>query len=308
MERLQSFLETLWRSSTRSDFYAELLKKSWGYSWQYFFLVQLLLMLIVVLPVVFQIAFFDLYGFITAREHEARLLYPDDLVVVLTGGVLTINHERPYRLPLPDPWKEFLHDDMSLIDRDALPDLVLFLHDDQIHTAHFEEHRALFIVGDTVVYAYNEGKNEVRGLPFSEEVGFTLMKSDVDGGLRVVADAIGSFWLLQKWAYVPLLFLLLGMVRFTGGVVWTLITLVFFACVMWIVCLCAGWKSTYGTVFRLSIHTITPIILLNALEAALGLNLFRGILVLVAYLFWTFFVFYRILPPQPIPAAKRKRK
>jgi hypothetical protein len=104
---LSRFALTIWRASTDAFSYvADFAKRTAGSGLGYLYALRVTLAFFGLLPFAIGLAVVAPHAGTFARDQLATLRdwYPDDLVLTVTGGVLSTNAEEPVVLDLPAAW------------------------------------------------------------------------------------------------------------------------------------------------------------------------------------------------------------
>jgi len=220
-------------------------------------------------------------------------LYPDELEVNVSNGVISINQELPYSVPLPSGW---MSDDALGAD---VTSLALFTTDDALNGA-LRERNSLFIIGETIAYAPNKIEYALDGtsnetftyqvLSIPEDLdSFFITSTDVHG---FVTDIKSLPFIANRWfvpAYV-LLILVGSIVVFPFIYMFRVVTVFALGFVGWIISIFMSKKLAYMDVVRLSMHAQTPLVIIATIGGLLRvLYMSAGVFILL-YIIWFVFV------------------
>lgn len=300
---LQTFVETLFSSVWRPSWYPRAVKLPNSFSWKFFTLLHVVSALFLVVPIVAVIAFFDLDAFVSQVGQNVRVAYPPELVVTIEDGRLSINQDLPYRVSVPQEWREFFGD----TDVDMPQSLVLFTRDEDLSDASLFQMDAFAVATESQIYVVNPQKREIRNVKIDESEDMVVDQELIDTGLTALEQVITNAWWLQSGFYVPFLAFLLFCILTPLVLLFRLVQLVIFAFLEWILALIFLRKAqwSYGEVLRMSIFSLTPILVVGLVLTLFGLPLVRGFLGLLLYLIWTTYVLSVARPAGSVPAAPR---
>jgi hypothetical protein len=156
--------------------------------------------------------------------------------------------------------------------------------------------------------ASDEDTEEVRVYPMPEfKESFTLNRAVVDQTVQRVVDHP----ILKYKLYIPILLILALTLIYPLMLLVRLVTLAVYASLVWVIVsvFMKNKKLTWSQIFQISIHTITPVILVAYALGVISLFIFQGWLYFLAFLAWTLFVINQLnssLPSsaQPVVVAR----
>lgn len=300
---LQTFVDTLASSVWRPSWYARAVKLPNSFAWKFFTLLHILSALFLVVPIIAIIAFFDMDAFVSSLGKAARDVYPPELVVTIQDQRLSINQELPYRIPVPEAWREFFGE----TEQDMPSSLVLFTRDVDLSDASLFQSDAFAIATESQMYVVNPHKREIRNVTFDEADDIVVDQPLIDTNLTALEQAVGNAWWLQATFYVPFLALLLFFILTPAVLIFRLVQLVIFAFLEWILAMIFLHKAqwSYGEVLRMSVFSLAPVLVIGLVLTLFGLPLVRGLLALLLYLAWTTYVLSIARPAQLVPIVPR---
>lgn len=299
---LTRFAMTIWRASTDALSYVEdFAKRRTGSGLGYLYWLSTTLAFFGLLPFAIGLAVVSprLEGFVNEQLRIARDAYPDELVLTLSGGVLSTNVDEPYAIDLPPEWR---------VGDDGDEPLHAVTIDTSANIEDFDSSASYVLL--TARYAVTRDDNGVRTFDYSELDGDVVVSEEeisaVTTGLSGYAPALP--WI--GWGLVLALLLVLPWVA--GGAAWLvhLAYLSWMTLVVWAIASIAGRRMRYGELFRLGLFGITSSLLLSFASTMTGIGLAGGPSLL--FLGWMTYVVLQFparaaVPPPPPPAATAKK-
>jgi hypothetical protein len=280
MNKLKTFFRTVLKSSTQPSYGNDILTARPSFSWKYLFFFHFLIALALTLLVSIPLAVFNPKSLV----DEGVKQFPSDLEIRLDQDGLSINQELPYSITIPGS------EDAEYQAQGAnLPDnFVTFASDEMIDGIRdVPAYDSFLVVTESTVYALtdvNTGKIEVQPIPPMEKP-LVINQAQVSNFITTLMDH--PFFKYRL--YIPLLTVLILVVLFPLMVLWRVIGLFVFAIVTFMIT-SIFFKAkglSFGNVYRLSFHTITPVIILSNVLAWVNLNYLTGWWYFLAYLGWT---------------------
>lgn len=282
-----SFFVTMWRSCTDLSFYGALRTREPSKAWSYFLQLLLLLAFAYATTIAVIVASFDLHGFIGNRMKELQDAYPEELVITLADQRIDINQPRPYRIEIPVQWQEFMEEEAE--DEYAEWGIATFVNDEDLDLSRPEKYKSLLIAGETRAFFYNPDEGEITVIPIDEmdeDDEFVVTKADIDEWASLAVTGIHDVWFFDKSFYVTVIFFVVTFGVFVGTFMLRLFQLLVFAFIAWLIAVFA-WKKAklkYGEVFLMSMHTLTPVMLLVTVDSLFGLEFWNAWLTIGVYL------------------------
>lgn len=299
---IQRFALTIWRASTDAFSYVtEFSRRTTGSALGYLYALSVTLAFFGLLPFAIGLAVVapNVETFANDQLATIQRWYPDELVLTLTGGVLSTNVQEPYALDLPTEWGEMdeggpahaiVIDTSASVDDFAARDTAVLL---------------------TRTYAVVKDDNGVRTFDYAEADGANLtvneaLVNEVTTGLTAYTPMLP--WI--AWGLVLALVLLLPWIA--GGFMWlgTLFFLLWATVLTWIVSSIAGRGHRYGELYRLGLFGITSSALLSFALTMTSLPL--GWATYVLFFAWMTYVITQFprrasasVAPLPPAAAKK---
>ena len=264
MEKIKAFFYIYYKSLTTVKYYQDILKTELGFSMKYFFVLAIIVTLIVatvnLVPAVPRIE-----STIDSILTQSQELYPEDLVITIENGRMSTNQPDPVIIPMPqvpgvqepDPAVDF--DNLVIIDEEGtLGDM--------------EEYSTLFLVNESNILMWSEGRIEVyplRDFPNTEITRETIsnLVERFEGWVRLVP------YIVVVLVFVALLFYYLG---------FRLVYLLPVALIFFIIGSIRGLNLTYGKYYQVGLHTITLPLTVELISALAGVP--------ILFPFWFFIV------------------
>lgn len=283
MNSIKTFFRTLFKSSTDPEYYKDIVQAPAAFSWKYFLAFNLIAALITGMSILVPISLINVPGIV----RSVTGLYPADLEVGINEQGLTTNQELPYSIPFTD-----------METTDAPKNLVVFADENQIASLQdVREQDALIVLTQKEIYFLEDSNNgEYRAYEIPEfEENWSINRGTVDSLTNTLVD--NSF--VQQKLYVPLIAMLLLPLLYPFTLLMRLVVLAVFSFFTWIlVMLFMNDKGlSYGKIFQISIHSLTPVIIIAYLLGVFGWIFFHGAPYILAYVAWTLFVISK-LPSQ----------
>ncbi len=250
------------------------------------------------------LSLFDVAGTITGLAQK----YPDDLVITADQTGVHVNQPLPYAVPL----------DETSGNPDLPDNFVTFTTDAAISSPTVvKDYDSYVVVTETVAYVLDDGlrgEMKVYDLPQVDEP-VTISREVIDNATRnFVTNPI-----IQQRLYLPVIAGLLLLTLYPMILVMRIFTLAIFAAITWVIVkIFMNRKAlSYGQIFQISIHSLTPVIIIAYVLGVFSYLFFHGWLYFLAYLGWTLFVISKLdgtvtatapiaTPPVAHPVRTRK--
>lgn len=299
---LQRFALTIWRASTDAFSYVtEFSRRTTGSALGYLYALSVTLAFFGLLPFAIGLAVIA-PSIRTLADDQLAVLqrwYPDELVLTLTGGVLSTNVQEPYALDLPTEWgttgengpaHAIVIDTSASIDDFAARDTAILL---------------------TRTYAVVKDDNGVRTFDYAEADGANLVINETL--VSELTTGLSAYTPMLPWIAAGIaLALLLILPWIGGGFMWlgTLFFLLWATVLTWIVSAIAGRGHRYGELYRLGLFGITSSALLSFALTMTSLPL--GWATYVLFFAWMTYVITRFpkrvhAVQAPLPPAATKK-
>jgi hypothetical protein len=296
MQSLKTFFRTLILSSISPSYYRDLRNVSKGFSIKYLLGFQALATMVIVASFSALLLEFDP----NALRSSIVQAVPSNLILKLENGRLTINQPLPYALEVP------VEENSMELDK-----LIVFESDSNMKAlSDVKNWNAAVVLTETTMYARGDRPGEMRVFEFPvTEEKVELSKTTVEEFAQKIFD---HPFIKNKW-YVPTILVLVGVMMYPMLLIATLFTLLVYSLISWLVAKVFFSKAqlSYGTMYRLGIHALTPVIILSAVVQATGYGEIRGIWYFALYLIWITLGVMQIAKPVEIVVAskpKTKRK
>lgn len=299
---LSRFASTIWRASTDAFSYvADFSRRTTGAGLGYFYALSVTLAFFGLLPFAIGLAVVapSLETFARNQLAVAQRWYPDELVLTLSGGVLSTNVQEPYALDLPSEWGTMEEDGPAhviVIDTSASVDD--------------------FAARDTAVLltrtsAVVKDDNGVRTFDYAEADEGNLVVNE-----KLVFDAVtglSAYTSMLPWiAWGLVLALLLVLPWIVGGFMWlgSLFFLLWATVITWIFSSIVGRGHRYGELYRLGLFGVTNSALLSFALTMTSLSL--GWATYVLFFGWMAYVIVQFprrasASVAPLPPAATKK-
>ncbi len=296
------FALTIWRASTDAFSYvADFARRTTGAGLGYLYALSVTLAFFGLLPFAIGLAVVapSLDTFAQNQLTVLQRWYPDELVLTLSGGILSTNVQEPYALDLPSEWGKMEEDGPAhaiVIDTSASVDD--------------------FAARDTAVLltrtaAVVKDDNGVRTFDYAEADGANLTVNEAL--VTEVTTGLSGYAPMLPWIAGGLvLALLLVLPWIGGGFMWlgSLFFLLWATVITWIVSAIVGRGHRYGELYRLGLFGITNSALLSFALAMTSLPLgWATYLLFFAWMTYVIVQFPRRASASvaPLPPAATKK-
>lgn len=285
---MRTFFSRVWLCCSRpSEYYKAFHKKTFwnGSFYLYWLLVLTTFVTMLVAAVKVSVYLPQVRTWIAEAQVTVPTLFPEDLTLTLSGGMLSTNVEEPYVFPFPEEWENALLDEelkhFIVIDTKATVEdfssyetALLFtkgamiVKDDQgVRVMLFADHEELQGQSFTMDRARFQQMTEML-LPYLNVLPSILIGCIV-AGVLLFPWIVAAFSVVGQWIY-----------------------LLFFTFVSWIIAMIMGRKTSYGELYRFGFYVSTLGILLSLIVsriytwpifASTGVDLLMMILVLRSF-------------------------
>lgn len=293
MVKLKTFLQTFVKSCTSPAYYADILKAKFSFSLKYFILFNFLISLITVVKILIPLFAMDF----TSMTIDAINIFPADLAISIQNGKLSVNQPLPYVIPFPT-------DPKTAENKDDLSNFIVFESDKNIKgAASFFDYHSVFVITETTVYSRRDASSqEIRSFPIPESMGSVIINRQQLENLRT---SFLNLPIIKTKSYVAILgilaflFLVPLMIwaRFYTALIYAI--LVYFLTMFLRGPVLNGQKIPFKKMLQLSLHSLTPVIVLAYVASFLGNNFqFWGWSYFLVYLVWTIIVVHAATAPS----------
>ncbi len=263
MQKFNTFKYAFKRSLTDFSYYLEVLKTPFWFSLKY--LVLLIFTFIFIQTVFFtvQAALYlpKLPGLLDQIQNRLEAAYPDDLVIMVKNGALTINQPTPYYIDIPE---------MSEVD--GYTHLITI--DPEAEVSDFEESRSIVLVTDReIVYPDQQNGSTITSY---RVMSLREFPEDVVLDERQYQSFISKLEPIFAWIPRIAPFLLLAgviLIPFFGTLLstaWQLMYLLFLTGIVFLISKVFHLNISFGKLYQLSMHGLTIPLALSFLMTMLG--------------------------------------
>lgn len=271
---MKHLFEHIRKSIYNPGYYTELLSKPLSQSWKYYSAFALLV--VVFLTITSSI---PLVGGANKALHEFPqqffAYYPDDLVIDVTAGKVTINQPEPYAFPIP----AHLLADMSEEDRAQFQNIAIIDTVTPFSLEQFQAYKTLAWLGLGQM-AFLGRSGGVRIEQLSPSISYTLTETK----LKNLELKAREYYHLVGPTLVVLIF-----VVFMTVFGFNFVYLLFGALCIFAMGHIMKLRWTYGQSYRIGLHAITLPILVNTVLSIAGIGLtqipllFTVVMIVVVY-------------------------
>lgn len=243
MKKLKTFGRTFWKSISSLSYYKDITKAKLSFSLKYFFFLFFLISLISAtltsIPIITEAA-----PIIKRVTKHARDYFPDDLVIEIKKGKLSVNQDEPFKIPVP---MELLSDKpVAISDQNRM---YLFTFDSSARLNDFDKYRSLIVANSDVLMIMDDNEG-IRAFPLKEAEDITIDKAFIDSiynktapYIKYTAPAIAVFLFAGFLVFIP--FGKLSWVFFMSVLVYLVGNYVI------------RYKASFGKYFQLGLHSVT---------------------------------------------------
>jgi len=296
MNKLKTFFRTFWLSSTSPEYYRHVYKSGAGFSWKYFIVLNVFLSLLLSLFLIVPLMRVD----VRMIANEFVQEYPQDLEIAVADGQLSINQPLPYYVAVPEKISEYG-------DIDTKPtNIATFTTDEDFGgVQNFDRFESLAVVTESAVYFMNDDDTgEIRAYLIPE-----IQEIKVDAAfVNNLKEQFLNFPFIKEKLYVPALVSLAFIVGMPAMLFARLLALVVYTFLIYIIArfFMNDKKFSYGKLYQVSMHSITPVIVVSWAAGYIADYSIHGIFHFGLFAVWTLYVLSQISVKKARPAAKRK--
>lgn len=258
------------------EYYGEVIGKPFSYSLKYYLVFALLFAL--AFTIVVTVMFIPLVNSLPGRIAQVSNYFPQDLTINIKNGKVSTNVQEPYFIKMPQELKnqKNIQPDLSKLDN-----VVVIDTKDKFNIDTFNSYKTFMLLTSDSV-AYIDKNNQISVSPLSNVKDFTLNRSEVAGFLSKLKPYLVLIY--------PFVFVGAYFVGFMV-VLAEMLYLLFGALLVWLIAGAKGAKMKIGykKSYQLSMHLVTPVIIITSIINALSLKftipfLFTILLILSALL------------------------
>ncbi len=304
---LKRFALTIWRAMTDARSYVDdFAHRTTGSALGYLYWLLVTWSLLVLLTLA------GLAIFITPRieplaNQHLQIIqdwYPDELIVTISGGVLSTNVNEPYILDIPTEWN-----DMNNGSDDPAHAIVI---DTKGSIDDFADYDTLILLTDKAVVVRDD--NGVRMFPYGEEgEPIVIDEALVAGNITLVRDNLVPWLPWMLWGVYIVALLVAPWI--VGGAMWLgeLLFLLWATAVLWIIAKIIGRNLRYGELYKLGLFGVTNSLALAFIVSLLS-NLDVAWIPTIVFFVWMTYVVVqfprrdRAVIDAPLPPASMIKK
>ena len=295
MKKLKFFFSVFKRSLIDPKYYKNILKAPFSFSLKYLYFLLLILAFIHALVFSVTVAIFipAIPRFLETTKTVVRNIYPDDLVITVKQGELSINQPEPYKINIPTEIKNL--DEMA-----AQIDTLVTI-DTQAQVSDYPDYNSFVLLTKDSVVFYDDDTNfsdrvvgyRVISLKDTEFADDAVLTKDIY--LNLVNQVLPYLNYLKPLAYTLIILSLIiaPFVIAAFGLLLRLIYLLFIAAILWLFVKVAKIKLTYKKLYQLVLHTITLPIIFVSVFKLVGFHL-PGVLSFSVLLIFSGFIIWKL--------------
>lgn len=292
MRFLKTFFRTAVLSSISPIYYSDILKTKAWFSVKYFAMLQFILSLVASVAILSSLAQLDISRIISTVVG----LFPSDLVITAQNGKVAINQPLPYEVPFPG----YSSSENTLQARN----IVVFDKEGSIKNIQdLQDRSTLIAVTESSFYVLKKSSEmSVVAIPILDQNIEITQNTFRSFGQRIMENTFIKYKLYVLVAAGIIIPIMFGFVLFVQT-----ITLFFFSIVAWIVAKIFLKNGLgYAAVYRLSLHTITPVLLISTALQYMQKPYVEGWFYFLPYIVWTL-VCLRAVEKPIAPTAHKKK-
>lgn len=292
MRILKTFFRTAVLSSLSPTYYNDILKVKTRFSVKYFIALQGILSVLAAFTLLVSLARIDVSRIVSSVVS----LFPVELAIRANQQGVSINQPLPYAIPFPGYSAQdnpFQTENLIVFDKEGAIQNISDLH----------KKSTLIAVTQTQIYALkNANEMSVIALPKIDQSVEITRQMFYDIGQRITNHPF-----VKQKMYVYIAALIVIPAFFIITLATQSVTLFFFTLLAWVISkFLTQARVSFWTAYRLSLHSITPVVVLSAVLEYLHKPYIRGWVYLALYLAWTLVCFRAIHPPQKASTTKKK--
>ncbi|MCA9308047.1 MAG: DUF1189 family protein [Patescibacteria group bacterium] len=271
MKQVKAFAYIFYKSITSLDYYKDVVNSEIGLSVKYYLSLAV-------------IASFLTAGVIAGRITpniqdsmdkfivDGKALYPQDLVITVKSGKLSINQPEPYIVKAPKFTQSLKQTSMEThtersdaIEKIELENLVVFDANGELKD--LETYKTLAVINSTniIVRDFDIGRDVTNIFPIKDLPEGTFARKDFELFVQGAQNTL---------AYLPVF--ILGAMFFALFFYFGLMRLVYFLYVggfVWLIGKIRGFDLLFTSAYKISLHTFTAVLALEVVMIMLGVDL-----------------------------------
>lgn len=273
MNKIKAAFYVFYRSLFSPSYYNEVIRIDFKFSVKYF-LVLALIASAIAFPRIAEPITTDLSDGLITFEKTLVNAFPEDLIITITEGELSINQPEPYIFKMPEEASK----EIEIENAEKAPSNLLVI-DTNGTLNDLETYDTLILVNKNNVLL--RGNNKIEVFPLKDYPDGEINKETA----KTLVNEIGPF--LDALPYIVLFFALLGTIIYYFG--FRIFYLIFVALILMAVGTLRGMKFKYVKYYQIGIHALSLPLLIEVLAGAfnfpinypfwfLALNVIIGIL------------------------------
>ncbi len=304
MQKIKTFFRSFFNSFNPS-YYSDVVRVRASFSWKYLLMLCLVSSLVITTVVGWFVVKFNPQQV----ADQVVQIYPQELIVTVENGQLSVNQSLPYRVPLKfDMFGMTV--DSDLIDQamemegeaihpefDGMPYLVTFTTDDAVKNVQdFFEQNSMVVLTESTVYAFKDtDTGEVSVYPIPDTEDPILVDQSV---VNEIKNMILDIPFIKHKLYVPSILVAVLILVFVGLFISRLLMIVVFSLVTTVLAalFLKDKKLPYGKMVQVGFHSITPIMVLAYLDDLFKIHVIEGWIYFFMFVGWTLFVVSKTEP------------
>ena len=252
--QMGNFIDHIQKSIYSPEYYRALLGRPASYSWKYYWsftmFLSVIMTIIISLPMVPQID-----RVFANMDTKVLAYYPDDLVLTVTQGALSINKPEPFALPLP----------AALLSSGDTKGIVSFLVIDTTQDADmttFQNYHTLLLLNKHALVSLDKA-GRLNVVSFEPEMDFTVN----EGSVRTLLAQLAP---LEKFIapFIVLMVFFAFLISFAVLLVYLLLHAIF----IWLLGKVLAYNWSYATSYRIGLHAVTLPLLFSSIAAVLPIG------------------------------------
>jgi len=243
------------------------------------YLAKLSFILALITVVAFTFSFPKLITLIKSEISTFTKDYPEDMVLSIDKGNVSINKPEPYIIPIPTKWEELKND------KSINPENIIVINTTEPFSLEkFNDYSTVFLITKNNLISQQPENKEIKIMPLSEIGDLNITKS----------------WVLEKEAlilkilpFVMALIIPLGVgVLFLGNFVGSLIVIFLYALFVWLLFKIKKMDITYKKSYQVALHASTLILILGLLNYYFDFfnNIFIKLILIILVVYLNIFV------------------